>query len=158
MKKVNNPFAGRENYNCIGCSPDHQFGLKLNFYLDETKQEVFTEWEPNHNFEGYHNVLHGGIQATMLDEIASWAVYVLLKTGGVTSQLQVRYIKPVLLSEGSIRLTARIEKFEKRLANIKTQLINANGVVCSEGVVQYFVFPEAIAKEKYGYPGIEKFL
>ena len=133
MKKVNNPFTGRENYNCIGCSPDHQFGLKLNFYLDETKQEVFTEWEPNHNFEGYHNVLHGGIQATMLDEIASWAVYVLLKTGGVTSQLQVRYIKPVLLS-------------------------NANGVVCSEGVVQYFVFPEAIAKEKYGYPGIEKFL
>lgn len=158
MIKINNPFAGKESYNCIGCSPNHPFGLKLGFFLDEDEQQIVSEWTPNANFEGYQNVLHGGIQATMLDEIASWAVYVLLKTGGVTAEMQVQYHKPVLLTNGPIRLTASIEKLENNLASIKTQLINRKGVICTEGIVKYFVFPESIARKRYNYPGIEKFL
>ena len=158
MKKINNPFAGKDGYNCIGCSPNHPFGLKLVFFLGEDKQQIESEWTPNNNFEGYQNVLHGGIQATMLDEIASWAVYAILKTGGVTAKMQIRYHKPVLLTDGPIRLNAKIDWFEKGLANIKTQLINKKGVICTEGTIQYFVFPEDIARQKYNYPGIEKFL
>lgn len=94
----------------------------------------------------------------MLDEIASWAVYAILKTGGVTAKMQIRYHKPVLLTDGPIRLNAKIDWFEKGLANIKTQLINKKGVICTEGTIQYFVFPEDIARQKYNYPGIEKFL
>ena len=30
---------------------------------------------------GYNDILHGGIQATLLDEIATWVVYAVLGTG-----------------------------------------------------------------------------
>jgi uncharacterized protein (TIGR00369 family) len=157
MKPIKNPYAGQENYNCIGCSPSNPIGFNLIFFLDEENQSVISSWEPNINFQGYNNVLHGGIQATLLDEIASWVVYAVLETGGVTAQMHVRYHKPVLISKGKIQLRAKLEKQQKRLADIKAELYDANGTLCTEATLQYFVFPENVARKKYGYPGAENF-
>jgi acyl-coenzyme A thioesterase PaaI-like protein len=158
MIKIKNPFISKEDFNCIGCSPRNPIGIKLDFFLDQKKSTVLSEWEPNPNFQGYQNVLHGGIQAMLLDEIASWVVYTVIGTGGVTSQLQIRYRKPVYISEGPIRLKAWVDKKEKRLADIKTELYNGKDILCAEALVQYWIYPENIAKEKFGYPGIEGFI
>ena len=158
MRKIRNAYVGQENYNCIGCAPNNPIGLKLNFMLDEDNQIVSSEWEPNINFQGYHNVLHGGIQSTLLDEIASWVIYAILKTGGVTSQMNVKYHKPVYISKGKVKLVARVERVQKRLVDIKTELFDSDNNLCTEAIVQYFTYPEKIAREKYGYPGIENFL
>ena len=91
-RKIINPFAGRSGYNCFGCSPDNKLGLQLSF-LNEGEY-IVARWLPQPQFQGYHNLLHGGIQATLLDEIASWYVYARLHTAGVTSRLAVRYRKP----------------------------------------------------------------
>jgi uncharacterized protein (TIGR00369 family) len=157
MIQLKNPYVGQENYNCIGCSPNNPIGIKLDFFLDKENQTVVAEWNPNINYQGYHNVLHGGIQATLLDEIASWVVYTILKTGGVTSRMQIKYHKPVYISKGKIKLIASIDSVQKRLADMKTELYNAEGELCTEAIVQYFIYPEKIAREKYGYPGIESF-
>ncbi len=158
MKPIKNAYVGQENYNCIGCSPDNPIGIKLSFTLDEETQTVLAEWTPNFNYQGFYNVVHGGIQATLLDEIASWVLYTVLGTGGVTSQMQIRYHKPVFITKGTIKLKARMEKHHKRLADIKTELYNSDGELCTEATVQYFVYPEEIAKKKYGYPGKEAFI
>lgn len=72
MKKIRNPFAlhKSQDYNCFGCSPDNEIGLNLEFW--DTGDEIITQWMPDNKFVGYKNVLHGGIQATIMDEIASW--------------------------------------------------------------------------------------
>jgi uncharacterized protein (TIGR00369 family) len=158
MKKIRNPFVNNEGFNCIGCSPKNPIGIKLNFSLDDDSKTVFAEWIPNTNFQGYQNVLHGGIQATLLDEIASWVVYTVIGTGGVTSQMQIRYRKPVQIPDGTIKLKAWVIKQEKRLVDIKAELYNGKDELSAEATVQYFVYPENIAKEKFGYPGIEEFL
>lgn len=147
-----------DDFNCIGCSPSNPIGIKLSFFLDETTSTIHAEWLPNPNFQGYKDVLHGGIQATLLDEIASWAVYTLLGASGVTSQLSIRYRKPVYVNQGVIRLKAWVVAHKKRLADIQTELYNSSGELCAEGLVQYFVYPESVAKEKFGYPGIDAFL
>jgi len=54
-------------------------------FFDEG-DSVISTWEPTGNFQGWHNVLHGGIQATLMDEIASWVVFTKLGTTGVTSK------------------------------------------------------------------------
>jgi hypothetical protein len=46
---------------------------------------------------------------------------------------------------------------EKNIAIIKTELFNPKGELCSEGEFQYFTYPEAIAKRRLMYPGIEAF-
>ena len=157
MKKIRNPFAesyGRDA-NCFGCSPHNERGLNLEFY--EQDEEMIAFWKPEKTFEGYQNVLHGGIQATLLDEIASWVVYVKCQTSGVTANLNVAYKKAVLIDGGDIKLKARIIERNKRLVTIKAELYNSSDELCSEAEIRYFLFPQQIAKEKYYYPGVEAF-
>lgn len=157
MKKVRNPYVGHEGYGCLGCDPNHPFGLRLRFTYDDENQIIYAEWNPTKSYEGYMGVVHGGIQATLLDEIGGWAVNTILGTGGVTSQLQIRYRKPVQITEGPLKLKAWLISSEKRLANIQTQLFNAKDEVCAEAQVQYFIFPPEVAKQKLNFPGAEEF-
>lgn len=150
MKKIRNPFRGLKGYDCFGCSPDNEFGLRLNF-VDEGEY-LTTEWQPRQYFQGYNNVLHGGIQSTLMDEIASWFVYVKLKTAGVTSRLEVRYKKPVYTNKGAVRLRARLIEKRRNLADIRVELFDHEGILCAEGVVQYFTFPEDVARKRLYYP------
>lgn len=154
-KKVINPFRGRKGYNCFGCSPDNAFGLQLDF-VDEGEY-LTASWAPREHFEGYHNLLHGGIQSTLIDEIASWFVYAKLKTAGVTSKLEVRYKKPVYTNTGDIKLRAKLLGMRRNLADFEVELLNSEGVLCAFGKVQYFTFNEKVAHEKYWYPGADAF-
>ncbi|HNS31004.1 MAG TPA: PaaI family thioesterase [Tenuifilaceae bacterium] len=158
LKKINNPFTNSKEYNCFGCSPNNPIGIKLDFFIDDIGKVVTAEWEPSANYVGYNNILHGGIQATLLDEIASWVVYAILGTGGVTSQMHIRYRKPVNINDGKIQLKACLNKQEKCLADIRVELRNGKGELSAEGTIQYFIYPESTAKEKMGYPGIDSFV
>lgn len=157
MQKINNPFKDLDGYNCFGCAPHNSHGLRLEFYLDDDNT-VVAYWNPKDYLQGYFNVLHGGIQATLLDEIAGWVVNVLLETGGVTSRLDIRYRKPVLVTDSKITLRAKLVNAEKRLADIKCELYNSDGELCAEANAQYFTYPPEIAKKKLNYPGIDKFI
>jgi uncharacterized protein (TIGR00369 family) len=155
MKVVNNPYKGLEGYLCFGCCPDNEFGLRLIF--TENGEYLESEWEPADYFQGYKNILHGGIQATLLDEIAGWVVSVKLGSSGVTSNLQVKYKKPLRVDEGKIRLRARIVKFERRIATVEAELISGKGISCAEASIEYYVLSEEKAKREFNYPGKEKF-
>jgi uncharacterized protein (TIGR00369 family) len=155
MRNVKNPFKGREGYHCFGCSPDHLSGLQLTFVEDG--DEIISVWEPKSRFEGYHGVLHGGIQATLMDEIASWVVYVKLKVAGLTSSLNVRYHKPVLMNGGEITVRAKVEGMRRNLADIHVGIYNKNNELCSEGNIIFFTFSEKKSKESFFYPGEDAF-
>ena len=155
MRKIHNPFLKREGYNCFGCSPDHSSGLQLSFV--EEDDEIVSVWEPKPQFEGYHGVLHGGIQAALLDEIASWVVYVKLKRAGVTSSMNVRYHKPVSMDGGPMILRSHVIAMRRNLADIHSGLYNASGDLCSEATITYFTFSEKASKESFFYPGEEAF-
>jgi len=155
MRDINNPYKGLEGYLCFGCCPDNEFGLKLKF--TENDDFIESEWEPNASFQGYKNILHGGIQASLLDEIAGWAVSVKLGSSGVTSHLDIRYKKPVKVDEGNIKLRARVIKQENKIATVEAILLNSKGIICAEALIDYYVLPEEKAKRDFHYPGKEKF-
>ena len=156
MKKIKNPFLSLEGYQCFGCSPGNLSGLRMKFY--EEGDSVVSEWTPRPEFQGYNNVLHGGIQATLMDEIASWTIYVKAGTGGVTRRMEAKYRHPVLTNKGNITLRARIKSNVRRLVTVEVQLLDNDGKLCSEGEVDYFIFPEKDAKERLYYPGKETFI
>jgi uncharacterized protein (TIGR00369 family) len=155
MKKIRNPFAGQKDYYCYACCPDNHNGLKMTF--TEEEDEIVSRWNPANHLQGYMNVLHGGIQATLMDEIASWLVYVKLNTAGVTSSMNVKYRKPVYVNQGELLIKARLKNQTPRIAEIDTGIYDPSGKLCSEALVSYFLFPEDLAKEKYWYPGKESF-
>lgn len=157
MKKIINPFVKNSpnEYRCFGCSPTNDIGLQMQFFEDG--DSVVTVWEPAKRFEGYFNVLHGGIQATLLDEIASWVVNVKCKTAGVTSSLNVKYRQPIFLDGGTLTVRGWVHSVHRRLATIKAQITNNEGTVMAEADAVYFLFNEEEAREKFLYPGVEAF-
>ena len=155
MKKLRNPFREFENYQCFGCSPENPNGLQMEFYEDG--EFLVSEWEPKTHLQGYGNVLHGGIQTTLLDEIASWVVYVKARTGGVTANLEVKFKKAAYVNKGKLKVRAKLTKTDKRFAYIFSELLDEEGDVCSQAELRYYLFPEKTAREKLFYPGHEAF-
>jgi uncharacterized protein (TIGR00369 family) len=157
VRKIQNPYAksGRANYQCFGCSPTNEIGLHLDFW--EEDGVVLAKWIPRKSLEGFVDVLHGGIQATLLDEIASWAVQTQCKTVGVTSSMEISYRRPVLISSGEISLRATIREAGTRMAIVETELLGNDGKLCATAVVKYFLFNAEKASAEYFYPGADAF-
>ncbi|MCD4746487.1 MAG: PaaI family thioesterase [Bacteroidales bacterium] len=155
MKKIINPYINKKEYNCFGCSPNNPYGLKMEFYEDD--DYIISEWQPDNLFQGYNNILHGGIQTTLIDEIASWVVQIKLKTSGLTSRIENKFIKPVYTNKGKITLKAYLKETKRRFAFIWVGLYDSEKKLCSEAIVTYFTYPKSIAKDKLNYPGYEKF-
>ena len=138
MRKIRNPYIHTRDYCCFGCSPENRDGLNMEFYEDG--DEIYSEWEPKHQFQGYTNVLHGGIQSALIDEIAYWVVLIKLKTGAVTVRLDVQLKKPVYMDKGKIKLRARLIEVNKMIANIAVKLFDSDNNLCAKANVHYFTF------------------
>lgn len=127
-------------------------------HFHEEGELVVCLWEPEAHFQGFRNILHGGIHATLHDEVAGWAVFVKCGTSGMTTSLSLRFKRPAYTDQGTLRIEARIASTERNLVTLATSLLDGDGRVCSEAEVAYFTWPEAIARKKLYYPGRDAFL
>lgn len=157
MRKIKNVHLNDDPavYQCFGCSPHNESGLQLEFWEDG--DELVSYWNPRSVLQSYPQVVHGGIQATLLDEIAGWVVYVKCGTVGLTAEMNVKFKKPLYIHHGEITIRARVSEQNKRLATILGQLIDSSGKTCAEAELKYFLLSETDAREKYHYPGVEAF-
>ncbi len=157
QKQLINPYENEPGFHCFGCSEHNLHGLKMKFFETETGVESY--WKTDSKFEGYFNVLHGGIQATMLDEIASWVINMKLDTAGVTAKMEVEFLKPVSIPDNNvITLRASVETLSGNNAIIEAVLMNSEMVVCTKARLHYFTYPKEIARRRLKYPGKEAFL
>jgi uncharacterized protein (TIGR00369 family) len=157
MRKIKNIHLtdDPEVYQCFGCSPHNEFGLHLEFWEDG--DEVVSYWNPRPVLQSYPKVVHGGIQSTLLDEIAGWLVYVKCGTVGVTAEMKVRFKQPLMIDEGQLTIRAKLLEQNSRMAVIQSRLINSSGKVCAEAELRFFLLSETDAREKYNYPGVDAF-
>lgn len=157
MRKIKNIHLtdDPEVYQCFGCSPYNEFGLQLEFWEDG--DELVSYWNPRPILQSYPKVVHGGIQSTLMDEIAGWLVYVKCGTVGVTAEMKVRFKQPVTIDQGEITIRAKLLEQNTRMAIIQSRLINSSGKVCAESELRFFLLSETDAREKYNYPGVDAF-
>jgi acyl-coenzyme A thioesterase PaaI-like protein len=117
---------------CFGCGADNEQGLRMTFRelepgLVETRYTV-----PDH-FRGPDGVIHGGIQATLLDEILGMAVTSALGDGFdnvVTAAFSLRYKRPAP-TVAEVLLRARYDRAEGRNHFVTGELLDADGNVCT---------------------------
>lgn len=145
MKKIINPWKGIKGYFCFGCAPENEAGVKMEFYEDG--DEVVSIWHPQPQFQGWIDMLHGGIQAVLLDEICGWTVFRKLQTTGVTSKMETRYLKPVSTNDSHLTLRARVREVRRNLVTLEAGLYSEAGVLCTQAVCTYFTFPKEKAAE-----------
>lgn len=83
---------------CFVCGEDNKSGLKLNFYFDSASKKAWTEFVPDRHFEGYRDILHGGIISSVLDEVMIKAI-LYENILAVTSKLTIEFKQPAAIGE-----------------------------------------------------------
>lgn len=151
MEKIINPWEGMEGYFCFGCAPNNESGLKMEFYEDG--DEIVSKWVPEARFQGWLNTLHGGIQATLLDEICAWVIARKLQTAGVTSRMETQYLKPIHTTDSHLTLRGRIKEQKRNFVFIEAEIYNAQDEVCTKAVCTYFIFPREKAEKEMYFKG-----
>ena len=153
MQTIINPWIGNtQGYNCFGCNPNNPLGPHMRFYWDG--EQVVSIWKANPNYVSWIDTLHGGIQATLLDEICGWVVFYQLQTSCVTAKMELRYRKPVSTLWPYIRLNARLIEQQHKLVTIHGEILSPDGVCCAECTCTYFVFTGEKALEMGYIPAI----
>lgn len=149
MKRIINPWRGMDGYRCFGCDPRSEQGLRMEFYEDGDR--IVSRWKPRPEFQGWVDTLHGGIQATLADEISSWVVFRKFQTSGVTSRMEVRYLKPIHTSEDHITLQATVVRQRRNIVDIEVKIFNSQDQFCTEALCIYFLFPKEKAHEEFHF-------
>ncbi|MBE6226315.1 MAG: PaaI family thioesterase [Bacteroidales bacterium] len=150
MKKIINPYVGTSEglgYNCFACAPHNPCGLKMEFYEDG--EEVVSFWTPDKNYQGWLNTLHGGIQATLMDETGGWLISRKFQTSAMTTNLNVKYKKPVPV-EQSLEIRARLKEVKRSFLILEITL-SANGEVCSVAEATYYKFSKEMAEKEFHF-------
>lgn len=149
MKKIVNPWRGLEGYRCYGCDPNSPSGLRMEFC--EEGDDIVSRWRPRPEFQGWVDTLHGGIQATLADEISSWVVFRKFQTSGVTSRMEVRYHRPIRTTDDHVTLRARVVRQRRNVVDIAVEIRDAADRLCTEAVCVYFLFPKERAREEFHF-------
>ena len=155
MKKIKNPWIGLtdKGYNCFACAPSNPYGLKMEFYEDG--DDIVSLWTPGVNYQGWLNTLHGGIQATLLDEIGGWIIARKFQTSGMTTNLNVKYKKPVPTGDGiTIEVRARVKEVKRMFVFIEATITH-NGEICSSADMTYYTFPKKVAEKDFMFSECE---
>ncbi len=145
MKKIINPWSGHPKYNCFGCAPNNPFGLHMEFYEDG--DYIVSYWQPERNYQGWVDTMHGGVLSTLIDETCGWVVTRKMQTSGFTTSLNVKFRKAVSTNEPRLTIRAKIVKQMRNLLFIHAEILNSEGELCVEGETTYFLMNQEKARE-----------
>ncbi|MBN2432574.1 MAG: PaaI family thioesterase [Acidobacteria bacterium] len=113
-----------DNY-CFCCGRDNPRGMKLDIRSGEDG-EVYTLYTPPAEFQGYQGVVHGGILATLMDEIMAHA---LLRRGmgsAATARMEVVFRHPARTGV-ELRICGRVEDVSGRRITTTAVIADADG-------------------------------
>ena len=153
MDKIKNPYLPLRDkgYNCFACSPWNTKGLKMEFWEDG--DDIVSVWTASGDYQSWTDTVHGGIQATLLDEVGGWYVTRKLQTAGVTSNLNIRYRKTVPVGK-PLEIRVRLKEMRRNLAVMEGS-ISCEGTVCTTAEIIYFTVSQEKAREDFFFSGCE---
>ncbi len=121
-------MAWQDDHFCFACGDRNPDGLNLDFRVDGDK--LFAEYTFPKKFQGYADVVHGGMLSLVLDEVMvnlPWKKY---NTPVVSAELNIRLRKPVKVGQKVI-FSAWIEKEAKNLVFMNGKAELENGEVAA---------------------------
>src|SRR5688572_25279240 len=116
---------------CFVCGLDNPVGLRLEFY-ETGPDEVRATWTPAKVYDGYPDVLHGGIVAAILDEVGGRVMMIGDHTRFMmTAKLEVKYRMPTPTRQ-PLTVVGRLLQRRGRLALTHAEVRLPDGTVTAE--------------------------
>lgn len=130
-KRMNERIKQPNSRHCFVCGLENPVGLHLAFY-NTGQDEVATDVVLPAHFEGYPGIAHGGIVASILDEVLGRSAM-----GGdethfmMTAKLQVKYRVPIPTGQ-PLRLVGRMLQRRGKVAESRAELWLPDGTLGAE--------------------------
>ena len=149
-QRIDERFAF-EPHNCFACGTLNTGGLHLDLHVDG--ERCWTDLEIPQRFQGWDEIAHGGIVATILDEVMAWSL-VDADNWGLTARLTVAFKRPVPLGR-PIHVEGWITESRRRVITTAGRMVAAaSGEVLATAEALYVAATDdrkRELKERYGY-------
>ena len=121
----------------------NSYSLGLRFYLSENG--CYTKCSIPDYLCGIDGIVHGGIIALLLDEIAQWTMIARIGELGLTREISVRYLKPVPTNT-EIVVEAKIETQDEKDTVLHSTVRSTDNELLAEGESRWMMAnPSVIA-------------
>jgi uncharacterized protein (TIGR00369 family) len=129
---------------CFVCGESNPAGLNLRFETDG--KIVQARFIPRPEHVGFKATIHGGLIATVLDEIMVWACAVQTKKFAFCAEFTVRFLNALKPGQEVI-VVGELVKNAKRLFEAKGEIKDAAGRVYATGTGKYLPIKDLDAAE-----------
>jgi len=125
---------------CFVCGECNPIGLNLRFETDGRK--VQTRFVARAEHAGFKQTVHGGLIATLLDEIMVWACAVQTKRFAFCAELNVRFVHPLRPKEVVIAAGELAENRGDRIFDARAELRDQTGRLLASATGKYLPIKE----------------
>jgi uncharacterized protein (TIGR00369 family) len=122
-------------HSCFVCGESNSIGMKLR--LETDGRIVQTRFTPRAEHIGFKQVVHGGIIATLLDEVMVWACAVKTKRFAFCAELNVRFLQPLPPGEEVVAVGELVANRRDKIFEAKSELKNISGEVFASASGKY---------------------
>ena len=127
---------------CFVCGDNNPIGLNLRF---ETDDEVARCWfTPRPEHSGFQDTVHGGVTATVLDEVMVWAVGVKLRRFVYCAEMTVRYVNPGRPGVRMMGLGKLVLNRRDRIFETEGELRTEQGLLVATSTGKYLPVPDSV--------------
>ncbi len=114
---------------CFGCSTTNPHSLRLRFWYSE--KGCFTRCTVPDYLCGLDGLVHGGILALIMDDVAQWTNIARLGLLGVTRSMAVQYHRP-MKTDTEMIVESQIISREEKAAVQQSTVHSADGTLVAE--------------------------
>ncbi|HEY7701193.1 MAG TPA: PaaI family thioesterase [Candidatus Limnocylindrales bacterium] len=108
-------------HHCFACGSLNAHGMHLDLHVERGRSWVELTYEQR--FQGWDGIAHGGILATILDEVMAWAL-VGEDDWGLTARLTIDFKRPVEVGQ-AIRAEGWVTRSRRRLVETEGRVTDA---------------------------------
>ena len=135
-------------HTCFVCGESNPTGLKLRFHTDGRVVEARFVPRPEHI--GFKGVVHGGLIATVLDEIMVWACAVQTRQFSYCAELTVRFQNPLRPGEEVLAVGELVTNRKGKIFEARSSLRDAAGNIFAEATGKYLPVKNVALSELIG--------
>ena len=122
-------------HSCFVCGEANPLGLKLRFETDG--RVVRTRFVPQADHMGFKDVIHGGLLATVLDEIMVWACAVQTRQFAFCAEMSVRFRRSAKPQDALLVTGELVANRHGKVFDAKASVTNAGGEILAEATGKY---------------------
>jgi uncharacterized protein (TIGR00369 family) len=126
MGSTEQPELGVDNY-CFACGQANPKGLHLTFRFEG--EEYVCDFAPEREYQGWTDILHGGIVSTVMDEVMTRLLWE-KGISAMTAELTVRLKRPAPVGR-PMTARARLVSQRKRLYETEAELTLEDGTLAA---------------------------